>query len=231
MQETIIEPLSGWPHARAIPTEDGLPAYAITFQVLTPLRARMLDGCVDAAPVLLPALWLLVAYSLGLLNAPTAVLGVTTAVVVVAALLFARWALLPVFLRPHEIVMTTATVSVRRGKGWISYPRQVEHRFALKRHDFALWEQRENDAERASASIDRTEPKLAFYFADSFHVVLEQAGQRRDLLEVFGPVPAEAVLSRLQYIDRILDAAIKMGGGVPNRPEDDWDDAPGDMRP
>lgn len=231
MQETIIEPLSGWPHARAIPTEDGLPAYAITFGVLTPLRARMLDGCVDAAPVLLPALWLFVAYSLGLLNAPTAVLGVTTAVVVAATLLFARLALLPVFLRPHEIVMTTATVSVRRGRRWITYPRQVEHRFALKRHDFALWEQRENDAERASASIDRTEPKLAFYFADSFHVVLEQAGQRRDLLEVFGPVPAEAVLSRLQYIDRILDAAIKMGGGVPNRPEDDWDDAPGDMRP
>lgn len=231
MQETIIEPLSGWPHARAIPTEDGLPAYAIRFAVLTPRRARMLDGCVDAAPVLVPTLWLLVAYSLGLLSAPPAVLGVTTAVVVAAALLFARWALLPVFLKSHEIVMTTGTVGIRHGKGWSTYPRQVEHRFALKRHDFALWEQRENDAERAAANIDRKEPKLAFYFADSFHVVLEQAGQRRDLLEVFGPVPAEAVLSRLQYIDRILDAAIKMGGGVPNRPEDDWDDAPGDMRP
>lgn len=229
MQETVVEPLSGWPHVRAMPTEDGLPAYAITFGVLTPLRARMLDGCVDAALVLLPALWLFVAYSLGLLSAPPAVLGVTTAVVIATALLFARWALLPVFLRPHEIVMTTATVSIRHGKGWTTYPRQVEHRFALKRHDFALREQRENEAERAAASIDRTEPKLSFYFADSFHVVLEQAGQRRDLLEVFGPVPAEAVLSRLQYIDRILDAAIKMGGGVPNRPEDDWDDAPGDM--
>jgi len=231
MHETIIEPLSGWPQARAVPTEDGLPAYAITFAVLTPLRARMLDGCVDAAPVLLPALWLLVAYSLGLLASPTAALGVTTFLVIAVPLLFARRALLPVFLRPHEIVMTTDTVSIRRGKGWSTYPRQVEHRFALKRHDFALWEQRENDAERAAASIDRKEPKPAFYFADSFHVVLEQAGQRRDLLEVFGPVQAEAILSRLQYLDRVLDAAINMGGGVPNRPEDDWDDAPGDMRP
>ncbi len=231
MQETVIEPLSGWPHAHAIPTEDGLPAYAITFAVLTPRRARMLDGCVDAAPVLVPTLWLLVAYSLGLLSAPTAVLGVGTFLLVAVALLFARLALLPVFLRSHEIVMTTATVSIRRGKGWSTYPRQIEHRFALKRHDFALWEQRGNDAERAAASIDRKEPKAAFYFADSFHVVLEQAGQRRDLLEVFGPVQAEAILSRLQYLDRVLDAAINMGGGVPNRPEDDWDDAPGDMRP
>lgn len=231
MQETVVEPLSGWPYARAVPTSDGLPAYAITFAVLTPLRARMLDGCVDAAPVLLPALWLLVAHSLGLLRPPTAALGVGTFLVVATAFLLARWALLPVFLKSHEIVMTTDTVSIRWGKRWISYPRQVEHRFALKRHDAALREQRENDAERAAASIDRKEPKLSFYFADSFHVVLEQAGQRRDLLEVFGPVPAEAVLSRLQYIDRILDAAIRMGGGVPNRPEDDWDDAPGDMRP
>jgi hypothetical protein len=108
-------------------------------------------------------------------------------------------------------------------------PHPVREFTARRGLDLALWEQRENDVARATASLDRKEPNLSFYFADSFHVVLEQAGQRRDLLEVFGPVPAEAVLSRLQYIDRILDAAIKMGGGVPNRPEDDWDDAPGDM--
>jgi hypothetical protein len=59
---------------------------------------------------------------------------------------------------------------------------------------------------------------------------MEVAGHRIDLLTVFGPVDAAAILARLLYLDRELDAAISRGKGVRQRAEDDWDEAPGDVR-
>jgi len=231
MQDTIIEPLSGWPNARLISGKDDLPAYGVTFAVLTPWRALVADGCVDALKLLVPLAWLYASYRLGPLHVACALLGLATLVVFVLGDVYGRRLLLPLLGEWHEIVMATDRVSIRHGKGWIRYPRQIEHRFELATHDAALWEQRWNEARRAEAGLDRKVPAPAFYYADSFHVVLKQAGQRRDLLTVFGPWEAQAILARLQYIDRVLDAAIKMGGGVPNRPEDDWDDAPGGMQP
>lgn len=231
MQETVIEPLSGWPYARAVPTDKGLPAYSVTFAVLTPWRARVADGCIDALKLLVTFAWFYAAYRLGPLNAACALLGLAALLVFALGDVYGRRVLLPLLGKCHEVVMTTDRVSIRHGKGWIRYPRQIEHRFELVTHDAALWEQRLNEARRAEAGLDRKVPVVAFYYADSFHVVLKQAGQRRDLLTVFGPWEAQAILARLQYIDRVLDAAIRMGGGVPNRPEDDWDDAPGGMQP
>ena len=61
-------------------------------------------------------------------------------------------------------------------------------------------------------------------------MILIYAGQRVDLLSVFGAKEAAAIVTRLQYCDRLLNEAIAMSGGISKRPEDDWAEAPGGMR-
>jgi hypothetical protein len=46
---------------------------------------------------------------------------------------------------------------------------------------------------------------------------------------VYGTQEAAALLARLQYLDRQLDAALKIGKGVPEQPRDEWAESPGDV--
>jgi hypothetical protein len=229
MADKVIDPLSAWPETAAFNTADGLPAFRIRPDVLTPGRARMADRCIDLA---------------------TFAMFVVCACLVIAALdrpdwpmqlvfwfaLFAwisraiRVPIVRLFHKRHEIVMTPSTVEIEHRGRPLKFARDVEHRFILQAHDQAVQEQRQHDAERQQASIDRKVHAPRIYFADSRHVVLELAGHRYDILTVFGPLDAAAILARLQYLDRLLDAAIHRGRGVPNRPEDDWPDDAGGLR-
>jgi len=228
MPDTIIKPLSAWPQTAEFRTPDGLPAFRVSPAVLTPERARAADTCADML-----RLALFVGCGYGFLTFYSAAHALIQAGswlgVVLAGNALVRRHITGLFRVPTEIVMTTEKVGVRRGKRWVWLPRGIEHRFTHKVHDRARWEERENDVERQAAGIDRQVARMSYYYADSFHVALELAGHRYDLLTVYGPQEAAAVLARLQYLDRLLDAAIKIGSGVPEQPGDEWHDAPGDV--
>lgn len=228
MSDTIIKPLSAWPQTVEFTAPDGLPAYQITPHVLTPGRARAANTCADILQLLL-----LGACVYGFMSnyIPGDVLWHLAGWIGVFAAcnMLVRRRIPPLFRTTTVIEMTTEMVGVRRGTRWERFPRRIEHRFAHKQHDLARWEERANEVERQAASIDRKVARLSHYYADSFHIALELAGHRYDLLVVYGPQEAAAVLARLQYLDRLLDAAIKRGNGVPEHGADEWHDAPGDV--
>jgi hypothetical protein len=228
MSETIIKPLSVWPQTVEFTTPDGLPAYRVSPHVLTPGRARVADACADVLQVLI-----FVGCVHGFMSFYSSAdmlmhAGAWLAVFLAVNALVRRCIARP-FRATTELVMTTENVGVKRGKRWVWFPRRIEHRFATIAHDRARREERENDVARQAASMQRQVARLSHYYTDSFHVALELAGHRYDLLTVYGPQDAAAVLVRLQYLDRLLDAAIKSGRGVPEQPADEWADAPGDV--
>ena len=66
----------------------------------------------------------------------------------------------------------------------------------------------------------------ARWFANSFHL-LDYLGQRNDVLTVFGPKEAMAIVTRLNACDNVLDALARRGQGTPLTPADEWGDQPG----
>jgi len=52
------------------------------------------------------------------------------------------------------------------------------------------------------------------YYGESFHITLEYVGHRNDLLTVFGPKDALAILARLTACDEVLSARSKTGAGL-----------------
>lgn len=227
MSDTIIKPLSAWPPTVEYTTPDGLPGYRVSAHVLTPERARAADGC---AELLRAALFVGCAYALWQVFSPAHFvlqLAVALAVFYAGNALLLRY--VPGLFRQTTLIeLTTERVGVRRRKACLWFPRRG-HRFKHQLHDRAVWEQRDNDVARQAASIDRQVARGSYYYADSFHIVFDLGGHRYDLLTVYGPQEAAAVLARLQYLDGQLNAAVKIGKGVPEQPRDEWAESPGDV--
>ena len=227
MSPPLRHPLYGKPRTLLRRLRDGTPRYIVIPHVLTPERAKLAD-------------WL------------ASMLGTALLLTVIAAFVFSRektWpyaltllalfligralirAILPMLLRARtEIEMTTEQIKVRRWLWWTRYDRLIEHRFALQWHDRADDESRRQDYERRREGQNGRVPRQTPYYNCSLHVVLIYAGQRVDLLTVYGQKEAAAIVARLQYCDRALNAALSMNGGNRQRPEDEWADVPGGMR-
>lgn len=226
MSNVFRNPLEGYPHTVETTGADGVPSFSITPCALTPGRAKAAHGL---ASLLSFGLFVALAYYLW------TVAGFGLPQIAVALVVFAGVShLLPRacesgFRHPTEIKMTAEAISVRSARGWVHYSRLLEHRFALYPHDWTSWEQRNHDYQTRQAAADGHVVSPAVYYGESLHLVLVYAGHRIDLTTVYGPSEAAAIVARLQYCDRCLDKALEMGGGVPKRPEDEWNDAPGGM--
>ena len=226
MSNVFRNPLDGYPHTVETTGADGVPSFTIMPRPLTPDRAKAAHGM---ASLLSFGLFIAVAYYLW------TVAGIGLPQIAVAAvLLMGVGHVLPRlcesgFRRPTEIRMTAEAISVRSARGWVHYSRLLEHRFALYPHDWTSWEQRNHDYVTRQAAADGHVVSPAVYYGESVHLVLVYAGHRVDLTTVYGPSEAAAIVARLQYCDRCLDKALEMGGGVPKRPEDEWNDSPGGM--
>lgn len=227
MSDTIIKPLSAWPPTVEFTTRDGLPGYRVSAHVLTPERARAADGC---AELLRAVLFMGCAYILWLVFNPAHFalqLALTLAVFFTGNALVLRH-IAGLFRETTFIELTTEQVGVWRRKGIVRFARRG-HRFKHQPHDRAVKEERDREVARQAASINREVSCGPYYYADSFHIIFDLGGHRYDLLTVYGPQEAAAVLARLQYLDRQLDAAVKIGKGVPEQPRDEWAEAPGDV--
>lgn len=226
MPYRLETPLAGLPRTVESRDKAGNPVFTIRPWELTPARAKAAD---DARGCLGLALLLTWVYGLYLgWKGPWEHLAVS------AAVLFGMHLALCQLIRAclhatATIEMSTDAICVRRWYGWKRYDRNVEHRFALLIHDRAEAERQNQDYDiRSAASNGRVMRKTAYY-GESFHVVLVYAGHRIDLLTVYGQKPAAAIIARLQFCDRRLNEAVKMGGGINSKPEDEWNEGPGGL--
>lgn len=228
MTDRFIDPLSAWPPTVVFEMPDGQPAYRVSANVLTPERARMADRCVNLACLIVLVLCILGFIATVEQHEVLAGLIVWLIYGGLACKAIER-RVPPLFRKRCAFVMTTEALGAWRGTGWEYYPRRIEHRLRSQPHDRAVQEQREYEIARQQANIDRKVAHPSHYFADSSHIVYELAGHRHDLVTIYGPQDAAAVLARFQYLDRQLDAVLKIGKGVPEKPGNDWHDAPGDL--
>lgn len=224
MRPHFQSPLAGNPPTTETTGVDGHPEFWIAPRELTPLRARVADHIAQALGVVLFLYCIIVFLD-------TRGAGLYEALLLAGLFLAGARALLWVtrkaLRRRTEIVMTVDTIKVRRWLLWKDYARHLEHRFALLMHDKAEEEQRDLNHKARVAGARGVILKQTPYYALSFHVVLLYAGQRIDLLTVYGQKEAAAIVARLQYCDRALNEAIAMSGGISSRPEDDWNQSPG----
>jgi hypothetical protein len=91
------------------------------------------------------------------------------------------------------------------------------------------WTQAEQEQQEPGGAVAQMKGKLrpgARWFANSFHL-LDYLGQRNDVLTVFGPKEAMAIVTRLNACDNVLDALARRGQGTPLTPADEWGDQPG----
>lgn len=233
MQTHFKNPLSGRPSTTERKGRDGLPVFRIAPRELTPLRARLADQ-IGEGLWWVAILWMAYAFvndpDMAVVNGPDLSVGTVLAAgaFFLAGERVLKW-LARIALRGSiELVMTADTIKVRQGLLWKRYDRLLEHRFTLQVHDRAEQERRDYDAKVQRAAHSRVPPFVPYY-GDSFHVILAYAGQRVDLASVYGQKQAAAIVARLQLCDRLLFEAIKMSGGISQKPGDDWTDAPGGL--
>lgn len=219
-------PLEGSPRAVVRNDANGHPRFRVMPFALTPLRAKLADGI--AALALLGLLFVAIAWVIDRLDAPLGGTASRLAFLVVIYVVVAGVVRLALQ-KPSWIEMSTEAITVRRLFGSQRFDRNIEHSFALLMHDKAHDEQRRNEFAERKASAKGSVIQMEEYYAKSFHVVLVYAGQRRDLLTVYGQKDAASIVARLQYCDRCLNEAMRMGGGIHERPEDEWNDVPGGL--
>lgn len=226
--EKVKSPFDGEPRTVHGTDDNGNPALFVTARAVTPLRARIADACTAIA--------ILHCWGIGLTmlqrEAQDAI-SIGLMVGFIAAPVLARSAIRrfchDCLAKTSEVAFTERTFAVRRPDGWEVYDRQLPHRFALIAHDRAQAERDQHDYEKQQASINRAAVMPTRYYGDSFVLSFEHLGQRNDVLVVYGPKQAQAILARLTLCDNIMDAQLQKGKGVPLEPADQWGRQPGDI--
>lgn len=226
MPYRLETPLAGLPRTVESRDKAGNPVFTIRPRELTPARAKTADDARGGIALAAVIGWVYGLY-LGW-QGPWEPLAVS------AGLMFAIYLVLTHLIRAclhatTTIEMSTGAISVRRWYGWKHYDRNVEHRFALLAHDRAQAERQDLDYDIRSAAGNGRAIRKTAYYGESFHVVLAYAGHRVDLLSVYGQKPAAAIIARLQFCDRRLNEAVKMGGGINSSPQDEWNEGPGGL--
>lgn len=217
--KNVMDPLTGRPRTLRLVDRYGLPWFRIICRELTPGRAklaRQLDEPINLAVACLCG------YSWLNMRAPT---WTQTGAVVVSGFVLAfalRIAVRVALTKRTEIRMTTTSIRLRGWFGWKDYDRMAEHRFAMGLHDRAAHETREQHHAAAVAGQKGKVLKQEPFYAASHHVALIYLGHRVDILDVYGETAAAAIVSRLIYCTRYLNAAIQVAGGIRTGVEDDW---------
>lgn len=219
-------PLSGRPVTFELLDGHGKPKFTIKPEELTPLRCKAADGFKFLIGVVLS-----ITCILAILGLPAFFVEPVLRIIVPAVIAYfvLGWMFRSVLKRNTKIVMTTEAISVRRWYGWVRYNRNLPHQFALLNHDKMREEQQRHEHEVRKASAGGRVLRKKAYYAESFHIVLVYAGQRRDLLTVYGQKEATAIVTRLQYCDGRLNEATRMGAGGGQTPDEEWNTAAGGL--
>ena len=221
-----ISPLAGKPRTRVRENAAGAAGFHITPRVLTPFRAKAADNL----HLWLCVLWLMFCAVACATNPKPLLwaLGESAAMFVVAYFLL-RIVIVWAFRAKTEIRLDADAVKVRRWLWWRSFERSQVCGFALLQHDAAEDERLQHEFEKQEAAQKGKVAKPTPYYLRSFHVVMVYAGQRVDLLSVYGQKEASAIVARLQLCNQKLDeaAGVRAGPRAGTDAAIDWRDSPG----
>ena len=221
MLQKIRSPFAGRPATRQVADHNGAPAFDVQPRVLTPVRAMAASWLTGLGVVAG------IGYGLvGVVSAPNPDSGMLTAAIFVPVVGgFALYGALRSLLRKRvRLLLTLEQFSVKSLFGWKHYDRLLPHRFALLQHD---WTQAEQEQQEFQAAQQRKVIRKRRWYANSFHLSFDYLGQRNDVLTVYGPKEAMAIVTRLNACDNVLDALAHRGQGTPLTPADEWGDQPG----
>lgn len=201
----VENPLAGWPPTEPIEGEDGYRVRARHFTPEGAGWAEMLTGMVLAVAIIV----FIFAALDGAFSAEQ-FFGTAAALAVVGGVLWAaKYRLLkPLFGKTARIEVRPDVIRLGQRFGrYKNYDRQLPHTFDYTIHDMAEWEAEQEAIEQHKAAMQRRSAKAARHFRKSYHIILRYAGQRVDVASVFGKKDAEALLTRLQLLDSMMDAA------------------------
>lgn len=217
-------PFAGKPATRQIADRNGGPGFAVRPRVLTPFRAMAADWIAGMGMAAGLAFSLA---SLGSVPHPDSEMLTAALVVPVVGGFVLHEALRFLFRKRVRLMFTLDQFSVKTLFGWKHYDRLLPHRFALLQHDWTQAEQEQHQYQAARAQMQGKVFRKHRWYGNSFHVSFDYLGQRNDLLTVYGPKEAMAIVTRLNACDSVLDALARRGQGTPLTPADEWGAQPG----
>jgi hypothetical protein len=218
----VRHPFHGKPVTREVTDENGNLRIEVTARVLTPLRAKIADELAVWTTIAVPALLILYVMN----HDPS-----LPKLVFAAATGFLRpwfeWVWRKGLRRTVKMVITAEEFRFRTWRGWRSFDRNLQHRFALILHDKARLERDRHELEERTAQQRKRVIKKRRYYQDSYHLSFDYLGQRNDVVTIYGRPEAQAVLARMRGVDEVINARAKRGDGTAMRPEDQWVEQPG----
>lgn len=215
-------PFAGWPQTIALRDATGIREIHVDIQALTPFRVKVANflALVTIVGIVIGSLWVLdVPTEHGAAVIGTAVIGGGIGWAICRALWRAALA------KEVRCQFTPERFEVHSRWQTRVYDRTKDHRFRLQKHDWAEAEKRRHEA------IVRKNPKRnpVPIYGDSYHVVFEYAGVRRDVMTVYERETADAIFERLNQCDAVMNKRVGHDSGTRLGPEDDWPDGPGDL--
>lgn len=212
----VEDPLSGWPPTKPLEGEEG---YRVKARHFTPKGAEWTDvlTILAIAIVIFAVIWTAMfgMYDTGMAYFGAALVALAFGIVMWTG----RYRIFRPFLgKTARIEVRPEVIRLGRLFSYKNYDRRLPHAFDYTIHDRAEWEaEKDADAQQKAAAQKKTGGR-ARYYRRSYHIVLRYAGQRIDVASVFGKSSAEALLTRLQLLDAMMDAATGEATG-PVRPE------------
>jgi hypothetical protein len=219
---TARHPFDGNPETREETDENGNISFRVTGRVLTPVWAKIADklGAATAAAGAVAGAIYVVNH-----NYPPIALAAAAGIWFGRPLFEKLWR--EALRRKVHMMVTADEFRFRRGLGWISFDRALQHRFALVVHDLARLERDQHELQIVKAQRQKKIVQPKRYYQDSYHFTYELLGQRNDITEIFSRPEAQAVLARLRAIDDVINARAKRSDGTALKPGDQWAEGPG----
>lgn len=226
-KRAYVSPFAGDPPTRMKLDDKGIMTFTVMPREMTARRMKWYDALKGLA-------WLALygaAFTLWLRKPPPGDLSGLIPVLVVP------WVLMALIKPPvyrmltvrSKVVFTPTEFRVRTWKGWRVYDRTLTHKFVMLVHDRAREENEKRELRTRRAAQDGQVINPPRYYADSFHIVFEHLGQRRDVLEVYDKTRALAVVARFNACDDVADNDARMGNGEVLSPDGQWGDQPGGL--
>lgn len=227
MRQRVESPFKGKPKTRQKIDRKGNLKLTVTIRELTPWRARLRDNASVAG-----ALGVFVAnlYAISLQPAATGIHWIIALTIPFAAYFLLKLIIGGLLKKCKRVRFTEDHVMIKRLIGWRRFDRSIS-KFALIKHDRADREAEDHAYEMRKAQMRGKVIRKVRYEGVSQHLCLAYAGQRRDIMAIYGLKLGDRALTRLQACDAVMDAVSNGGGGTPLSVDYEWGETPGDIDP
>lgn len=223
-----ISPFDGKPFTRAFNSKKEGEGFHIVIRELTPFRAKLVDFLSGIFFLLIggTAIAVLIEFNQQADFQDQFIYCFVSFLI----WLITRYFLVFVFKKITIIKITAKYFSVRGIFGYRNYNRELQHKFSMLRHDKTQKEKQTQSltVQKAQKRGKIISPKI--YYGESYHLVFEHIGHRRDIASVYGRNETLAALARLKACDEVITSKTQNGSdGVATNPQDQWGDQAGEI--